>query len=369
MWSLLGLVCCALVCVASSVASVKLWPKLSRRIISTPLKNGQVVAVNTWSIAAPSSTWRQLKPAAAAKMPVYKDLWFVSGVTDATIAVEEIKLEAEHQVLPQRFAEAMLEHFRTSSTTFEPRASSDFETCGVPAQLREFRAVGSEGDFTYVVGFVSAYGRAYDVSAWVSSAHFEEVADELREAVKSFCAKDPDFEREWLRNFIEVSALEKLDEALSAGDVTSRLQLSLELHSLGVARLARKDLERHTELQLRLTRTATPKECVDVFDWNLDVIEARLKTLPAAEIWEWYRLERRAQVAELEETAPANAADYAARNRAIERVMKDERWKAVFHVADEETRCKSTRQLYEYALSLGLDDKDALLRALVSYED
>lgn len=347
-------------------------PMLGRVVMSEPLPVGVPVIGDKWSLEVPAPGWRRLKPASMAKMPLPKQAWFTRAQTDTWAAIEQLTPQtAGNQYVPSLLGPVLRDNYKEGTSRFEELAHETIETCSVPAEVYEFRAVRDGLDATYVMGAFVAYGRGYQVDAWALSADWPELAPQLRKLVRSFCPTDTDFDREWLRNFVALKGLKELDEHLLrfSGDALNRE--SVRLHYVGVKRLGRKELERHAQLRLKLVKGASAKDCAGVWLYELAAIEARLQTLPADDIRDWYRLERRAQDAEVREDTATNVADAATRQAALDTLKAPQfkaAWSALFDdlksLSDEQV-CEGTTMAYEHALTLEGDQREALLRALM----
>lgn len=347
-------------------------PMLGRVVMSDPLREGDPVTGANWSLTVPANGWRKLKPASMAKMPLPKLLWLTRAETDTWAAVEQLTPQTEgNQYVPSLLGAVLRDNYKEGTSKFEELAHETIETCGAPAELYEFRAVRDGLDATYVMGAFVGYNRGYQVDAWALSSDWPELAPQLRKLVRSFCPTDNDFDREWMRNFVALKGMKELDEHLVEFSGEALNRESMRLHYMGVKRLGRKELEHHAQLRLKLVKGASSKECSGVWLYDLAAIEARLQTLPADDIREWYRLERRAQNAEVLEDTATNVADAATRQAALNALKTPKfkaAWSALFDdlksLSDEQV-CDGTTMAYEYAMSLEGEEREALLRALM----
>lgn len=372
-WLLLGLAVFGAMCLSTGVVVWKFGPSAGRMAVSTAVPAGGIVTPQ-WRLTPPSARWRRMSAAAVANL-VQKDLWLVHVDTGALITVESVSSGEGAQFVPARLAKAVLDQQRRDSTAFELVSESTFDTCGAPAVLREYRATREGIAMTYVAATYAGRGRAYDVTAWVEDHHFATVAEELRRGAMSLCAIDSDFDRAWLENFLIFSEEEPFKSAFGddTGSPEERGERALQFHVDGIARISRRDLARFAELMLALTENATPEACAEIWRWNPRVIESRLKTLTAVEIRDWFRVARHAQRAVLDATWADDATTPDAQDEAWERATrKPALAHALGHfepmgdvVGDV---CSSGRTLFTYALTLPADEKDALLRALATYD-
>jgi len=373
-WALIGAVVVVLVglCAGTAWFITRGAPMLGRVVMSDPLKEGEIITGENWSMTAPDPGWRRLKPASLAKMPLPKAAWLTRSETDTWAAVEQMTPQTPgNQFVPALLGEVLRDNYREGTSKFEEYKHETIETCGSPAEIYEFRAVRDGLDATYVMGAFVAYNRGYQVDAWALSSDWEELAPQLRKLVRSFCPIDTDFDREWMRNFVTLKGMKALDEHLKqfSGE---RLNLeSISLHYKGVKRLGRKELERHAQLRLAMVKGASAKECAGVWLYDLAALETRLQTLQGDDIRDWYRLERRAQDAEVNEESAQNIASEAERQAALNTLKAPKfkaAWSALFddlkNLSDDDV-CNGTTMAYEHALSREGDDREALLRALM----
>ncbi|MGV3624773.1 MAG: hypothetical protein ACO1OB_28395 [Archangium sp.] len=370
-WVVLGLVVFGVMCLGSGIAVWKFGAKVSRLAISSPLPAGKDIVTERWTLTPASDRWRRMSDAAVKNL-VKKDLWLVHADTGALLAVEGVESGEANQYLPSRLAQVMVEQQKRQSSAFELLGESSFETCGAPAQLREYRATREGIAMTYVAATYAGRGRGYDVTAWVEDRFASEMMEELRRAAKGLCPIDSDFDREWLKNFFILSEDEPFKSAFAedTGSPQDRGQRALDFRVAGLARLSRRDLKRYAELMLALTRDTPPERCSDIWRWNAVVTEAQLETLALPEIRDWFRIERHAQQAVLDEKWADDATDAQAQDEVLEN-LAPEILVALGKFepdASAETFCDSGRVLFTHALTLPEDERDALLRSLVSFD-
>lgn len=374
-WALGGGVVLVLLCVATGVAAAKFGPLAMRAMSSTPLPSDGVVSTDAWALTLPSSKWRRLTPRALATMPVKKEAAFLHMATGGLLAIDGVTSKTS-QWEASKFAEAMVEQERKSSTDLEVLDSSTFSTCGVDAELRELRLTRQGKRYVFLHASYVGYHRVYDVSAWVEEKDFAASSDELRAAVKGFCPIDSPFLREWLRNFIASYTDEKLHPSMQSGDgegsaeVTTRM---LVLHYSGIQRLSRRELVRAAELMLAMTDDAEPEVCAGVWRWDLVHIENRLATLPVEQMREWYRIGRHAQRASVDDAWDDEMASFEAIGAALDAPLPTQALTDAREVALQlqplTDLCGAARAVTKYALSLPPDERDAMLRALASTDD
>lgn len=364
-WLLLGLAVFGVMCLASGLAVWKFGGTASRYLISRPLPAGETVSTPAWTLTAPSPQWRQLTPQAEKGMPVKKDAWLIHLGTGSLLSVEGVESGGNNQHIPARLANAMVDQQKRDGVDFEMLASSEFETCGAPAQLREYRVTRDGTPMIYAEATYASRGHGYVVTAWGEAENATSLRDELVRGATGFCPNDSDYDREWLRNFFIVTDEEPFKSAFAEG------QRALATHSSGIRRLSRRELVRFVELQLAMTKDVDVEACSNIFTWRALDIEAALQKLSSSEVRDWFRIARHAQQAVLEDTMSDEAADEAAQDRAFKKARNAP---VVRQAIDEfdgptsEAACVGSRAILEYALSLDGDERDALLRVVVVYE-
>lgn len=365
----------AVVCVASSLALAKMGPRARRVLSSTPVENGARVETAKWTLTFPSAEWRRLNPGARRSLPSSKEDAFVHVPSGALLTVEGVVSE-KGQYSTLALADAMVQQQRRTGTDLEVVSSSTFETCGVDGELRELRVTRNKRRFLFVEATYVGYWRGYSVSAWIEAQDAAEFAGELRKAATAFCPVDDVFSREWLRNFSISYHDERLRDVVLAreGETVEALnQRLLLLHTHGLKRLSRRELVRHVELMLALTRDADVTTCRNVWRWDLASLEARLATRPVDEMRDWYRIARHAQLAELEDTwaddAVARVAVRDAGDAPLPTALLEAARRNLLSDASPGALCTDATMLIEYALALPSDDRDALLRGVTWYED